>query len=68
MTIDYTLRVVLAGATAIGLVAGLLGAFAFLRRQSLLGDAVAHCTLPGWRRPSCSPVRASRSCCWPAPR
>lgn len=47
MTIDYTLRVVLAGATAIGLVAGLLGAFAFLRRQSLLGDAVAHCTLPG---------------------
>lgn len=47
MIFDHTLRVVLAGATAIGLVAGLLGAFAFLRRQSLLGDAVAHCTLPG---------------------
>ncbi len=47
MNIDYTLRIVLAGATAIGLAAGLLGAFAFLRRQSLLGDAVAHCTLPG---------------------
>jgi manganese/zinc/iron transport system permease protein len=47
VTIDYTLQVVLAGVTAIGLAAGLLGAFAFLRRQSLLGDAVAHCTLPG---------------------
>lgn len=47
MNLDYTLRIVLLGVSAIGLVAGLLGAFAFLRRESLLGDAVAHCTLPG---------------------
>lgn len=44
---DYTLRIVLLGVGLIGAVAGMLGAFAFLRRQSLLGDAVAHCTLPG---------------------
>ena len=44
---DYTLRVVLAGAVLIGVTSGTLGVYAFLRRQSLLGDAVSHCTLPG---------------------
>lgn len=44
---DYTLRVVALGAAALGAVAGALGCFAVLRRQSLLGDAIAHAALPG---------------------
>jgi len=35
------------GSSLLGLVSGLLGSFAFLRRQSLLGDAVSHAALPG---------------------
>jgi manganese/zinc/iron transport system permease protein len=44
---DYTLRTVALGSAVLGLVAGSLGAFAVLRRQSLLGDAVSHAALPG---------------------
>ena len=44
---DYTLRVVALGAATLGVVAGALGAFAVLRRQSLLGDAISHAALPG---------------------
>ncbi|MFH1844212.1 MAG: metal ABC transporter permease [bacterium] len=44
---DYTVRTVALGSAALGLVAGMLGAFAVLRRQSLLGDAVSHAALPG---------------------
>jgi manganese/zinc/iron transport system permease protein len=44
---DYTLRTVAAGSALLGLVAGSLGTFAVLRRQSLLGDAVSHAALPG---------------------
>ena len=42
-----TLRNVLLGATLLGAVSGLVGSFALLRRQSLLGDALAHAALPG---------------------
>jgi len=44
---DYTLRTVALGALTLGIVSGALGAFAVLRRQSLLGDAMAHAALPG---------------------
>ena len=44
---DYTLRSVALGAGALGAVAGALGTFAVLRRQSLLGDAISHAALPG---------------------
>lgn len=44
---DFTLRNVLLGATLLGLAGGSLGCFALLRRQSLLGDALAHASLPG---------------------
>jgi manganese/zinc/iron transport system permease protein len=44
---DYTLRTVALGSAVLGLTAGALGAFAVLRRQSLLGDAVSHAALPG---------------------
>lgn len=47
LVFDYTLRTVSLGSAALGLVAGMLGAFAVLRRQSLLGDAVSHSALPG---------------------
>ena len=43
----YTLRNVLLGASILGLIGGVMGAFALLRRQSLLGDALAHAALPG---------------------
>lgn len=44
---DYTLRNVSLGAGLLGVVAGCLGCFALLRRQGLVGDAMAHAALPG---------------------
>lgn len=44
---DYTLQIVLLGTTILGIVTGALGSFALLRKQSLLGDAIAHAALPG---------------------
>jgi manganese/zinc/iron transport system permease protein len=44
---DYTLRTVALGTAMLGAVSGGLGAFAVLRRQSLLGDAISHAALPG---------------------
>jgi manganese/zinc/iron transport system permease protein len=44
---DYTLRTVALGTAVLGLVSGTLGAFALLRRQSLIGDAISHAALPG---------------------
>lgn len=45
--LTFTTRNVLMGATLLGVVGGVLGCFALLRRQSLLGDALAHAALPG---------------------
>lgn len=42
-----TRRVVMLGCMLLGISSGVLGTFAFLRRQSLLGDAMAHAALPG---------------------
>ena len=44
---DHTFRIVALGCTILGICCGVLGSFAFLRKQSLLGDAVAHASLPG---------------------
>ncbi len=44
---DYTLRVVAVGSGVLGATAGALGSFAYLRRQSLVGDALSHAALPG---------------------
>ncbi len=44
---DYTFRTVMLGSALLGIVSGVLGCFAVLRRQGLLGDAMAHATLPG---------------------
>ncbi len=44
---DYTLRNVALGSALLGVVSGVLGCFAVLRRQGLIGDALAHAALPG---------------------
>ena len=44
---DYTLGVITLGTAVLGAVCGMLGSFAVLRRQSLLGDAISHAALPG---------------------
>lgn len=44
---DYTLRTVALGSAVLGIVSGAVGAFAVLRRQALLGDAMSHAALPG---------------------
>lgn len=44
---DYNTRVVVIGVTVLGAAAGVIGAFMLLRRRALLGDALAHATLPG---------------------
>jgi len=44
---DYTLRNVALGSMLLGIVSGVLGSFAVLRRQGLLGDTLSHAALPG---------------------
>lgn len=44
---DYTLRNVALGTLLLGLGAGAIGSFMTLRGESLIGDAIAHATLPG---------------------
>jgi len=45
--VSLALRNVLLGASLLGMLGGVLGSFALLRRQSLLSDSVAHASLPG---------------------
>lgn len=45
--LDPTVRTVALGAALLGIGSGALGTFAVLRRQSLLGDTMAHAALPG---------------------
>lgn len=44
---DYTLQVVSLGSALLGIISGVLGSFAVIRKESLLGDAVSHSALPG---------------------
>lgn len=44
---DYNTRVVLLGTVVLGITSGLLGVYLLLRRRALIGDAIAHATLPG---------------------
>lgn len=44
---DYTLRNVALGSAVLGVVSGVLGCFAVLRKQGLMGDALSHAALPG---------------------
>lgn len=47
ITTDYTLQVVSLGSALLGVISGVLGSFAVIRKESLLGDAVSHSALPG---------------------
>ncbi|NJC25711.1 metal ABC transporter permease [Neolewinella antarctica] len=44
---NYTLRTITLGTAILGAICGMLGSFAVLRKQSLLGDAISHAALPG---------------------
>lgn len=44
---NHTYRMVFFGTMNIGLVAGALGSFAYLRKQSLISDVISHAALPG---------------------
>ena len=44
---DYNTRVVLFGATVMGITAGVVGVFMLLRKRALLGDVVSHAAFPG---------------------
>jgi manganese/zinc/iron transport system permease protein len=44
---DYTLQIVSLGSALLGIISGVVGSFAVLKKQSLLGDAVSHAALPG---------------------
>lgn len=44
---NYTFQVIALGTAILGAVCGMLGSFAVLRKQSLLGDAISHAALPG---------------------
>lgn len=44
---DHTFRMVFFGTSLIGLVAGTLGCFAYLRKQAMISDVVSHAALPG---------------------
>jgi manganese/zinc/iron transport system permease protein len=43
----FNTNTVIAGATMLGLAAGVVGVFALLRKRSLMADALSHATLPG---------------------
>ncbi len=44
---DYTLRIVMMGSSVLGIVSGVVGCFAVLKKQGLIGDAISHASLPG---------------------
>lgn len=44
---NYTFAVIALGSGVLGAISGIVGSFAVLRRQSLLGDGVSHAALPG---------------------
>jgi manganese/zinc/iron transport system permease protein len=47
MLLDPNSRWILSACMLLGLSSGVLGCFAYLRKQSLMGDALAHAALPG---------------------
>ena len=44
---DYTFRIVAMGGILLGVLSGISGTFAVLRKQSLIGDSIAHASLAG---------------------
>lgn len=46
-SVSYNTGLALLGASALGALCGMVGVFALLRRRALVGDVLAHATLPG---------------------
>lgn len=44
---DYTFQIVVLGSVLLGMLSGALGSFVVLRKESLIGDGIAHSALPG---------------------
>jgi len=44
---DYNTLIVLSGTGLLGIASGVIGSYAVLRRRALMGDALAHASLPG---------------------
>ncbi len=44
---NYTFWIVSFGCMILGLTSGVIGSFALVRKQTLLGDGVSHAALPG---------------------
>ena len=44
---EYTFWIIIVGAALLGLTAGIIGTFAVLRKESLIGDGLSHAALPG---------------------
>ncbi|MCG8404903.1 MAG: metal ABC transporter permease [Phycisphaerales bacterium] len=44
---DYNTMIVVLGTTLLGIAAGVVGTFAYLRKRAMVGDALSHATLPG---------------------
>lgn len=44
---DHNTRLVVVGTLLLGIASGLVGCFVVLRKRALVGDAIAHATLPG---------------------
>lgn len=47
MLLDPNVQWILLGCMLLGLGSGVIGSFAYLRKQSLMGDALSHAALPG---------------------
>ena len=45
--LGYNASLVTLGATALGIAAGVIGTFLYLRKRALVSDAISHATLPG---------------------
>lgn len=44
---SYTFKVVTLGCTLLGIVSAIIGTFAVLKKESLLGDGISHASLAG---------------------
>ena len=43
----YTFRIVTLGCVLLGIISGIVGGFAVIKKQGLIGDGISHSTLPG---------------------
>ena len=44
---SYTFKIVTLGCTLLGIVSAVIGTFAMLKKESLLGDGISHASLAG---------------------